>query len=153
MRLGDIVDPRSERPLGPGRFADEFGVVHQFKLEPGQYAYPDREHFEQGVAECDRALLVGHLEPVPLHLVDGALAKAPAHPWSIVHQSAEKWRAAQDYSCSTNGRVGSKPFTLPSVWDAGEVVKEDSHFAKYDLRDGFWAVKVCLLYTSPSPRD
>ena len=38
--------------------------------------------------------------------------------------------------------MGSKPFTLPSVWDAGEVVKKDSHFAKYDLRDGFWAVKV-----------
>ena len=50
-RAGEMVDPRSERPLGPGRFADEHGWVHQFKLEAGQYAYPDREHFEQGVAE------------------------------------------------------------------------------------------------------
>ena len=141
-RVGESIDPCSEKPLGPGRFADEFGRIHQFKVEAVQYAYPDREHFEQGVAECDRALLVGHLEPVPLHRVDEALAMAPAHPWSIVHQSADKWRAAQDYSCSTNARVGSKPFTLPSVWDAGEIVKENSHFAKYDLRDGFWAVKV-----------
>ena len=38
--------------------------------------------------------------------------------------------------------MGGKPFTLPSVWDAGEVVHEGSYFAKYDLRDGFWAVKV-----------
>ena len=116
--------------------------MHRFKVEDGQYAYPDREHFEQGVAECDRALLVGHLEPVPARLVDWALSIAPAHPWTVVHQSADKWRAAQDYSRFTNGRVASKPFTLPSVWDAGEVVKEDSYFAKYDLRDGFWAVKV-----------
>ena len=53
-RVDELIDPRSERPLGPGRFADEHGGVHQFKLEAGQYAYPDREHFEQGVAECDR---------------------------------------------------------------------------------------------------
>ena len=86
--------------------------------------------------------MVGHLEPVPVELVDEALATAPAHPWTIVHQSSDKWRAAQDYSRSTNGRVGSRPFTLPSVWDAGGVVKDTSFFAKYDLRDGFWAVGV-----------
>ena len=138
---GELVDPRSEKPLGPGRFSDEFGRVRQFKVEDGQYAYPDREHFERGVAECDRAILVGHLELVPAQLVDAALARAPAHPWTVVHQSADKWRAAQDYSRYTNGRVGSIPFTLPSVWDAAKVVGPDSHFAKYDLRDGFWAIK------------
>ena len=121
----------------------EFNVAKPEEvLEDGQYAYPDREHFERGAAECDRAMLVGHLEPVPANMVDAALAMAPAHPWTIVHQSADKWRAAQDYSRSTNTRVGGKPFTLPSVWDAGEVVHEGSYFAKYDLRDGFWAVKV-----------
>ena len=74
--------------------------------------------------------------------MDAALARAPAHPWTVVHQGEGKWRAAQDYSCHTNERVGHKPFTLPSVWDAAAVVKPDSHFAKYDLRDGFWAVGV-----------
>lgn len=113
-------------------------------MEDGQYAYPDHEHFAQGVFECDRAMLVGHLEPVPSGLVDWALTQAPAHPWTVVHQLADKWRAAQYYSRFTNGRVGSKPFTLPSVWDAGEVVKEGSYFAKYDLRECFWAVKVAL---------
>jgi hypothetical protein len=27
---------------------------------------------------------------------------------------------------------------LPEVWDVAKVVKPDSHFAKYDIRDGFW---------------
>ena len=139
---GDCVDPRSETRLGPGCFVDEHGVLHRFKVERGQYTFPDQEHFEQGVTECDRAMLVGHLEPVPASMVDEALTRAPAHPWSIVHQSEDKWRAAQDYSCFTNDQVGHKPFTLPSVWDAASVVTEHSHFAKFDLRDGFWAVKV-----------
>ena len=125
-----------------GRFYDELGMAHVFQLESGQYAYPDAEHFQMGVAECDRALLVGHLEPVPAHLVDHALSVAAPHPWSIVHQSEDKWRAAQDYSQFTNRRVGSKPFTMTSVDDAVRVVKPASHFAKYDLRDGFWAIKV-----------
>ena len=126
----------------PGRFVDEFGREHRFAVEPGQYAYPDAEHFMQGVSECDRALLVGHLEPVPAHLVDWALSIAPAHPWTIVHQSDDKWRAAQDYSQYTNPRVGGAPFTLPAWSDATKVVKPTSRFAKYDLRDGFWGVPV-----------
>ena len=138
----ETVDPRSEAPLEPGCFVDEHGVIRRFKVERGQYTFPDMEHFERGAAECDRALLVGHLEPVPAALVDECLARAPAHPWTIVHQSDDKWRAAQDYSCYTNERVGHKPFTLPTVWDAAAVVRPDSHFAKYDLRDGFWAVGV-----------
>ena len=78
----ELADPKSSEPLGPGRVVDEHGVVHTFRVEDGQYAYPDREHFEQGVAECDRAMLVGHLEPVPAEMVDAALATAPAHPWN-----------------------------------------------------------------------
>ena len=66
-------------------------------------------------------MIVGHLEPVPAEMVDAAFALAPAHPWTIVHQSEDKWRAAQDYSRSTNSRVGGKPFTLPTVWDASRV--------------------------------
>ena len=144
---GPMLEPdtslaRAGTSVEPGRFFDEFGAEHRFRLEDGQYSFPDAEHFTMGVAECDRALLVGHLEPVPSHLVDWALSIAPAHPWTVVHQSEEKWRAAQDYSRFTNTRVGSKPFTLPSVWDPAKVVRRGSRFAKYDLRDGFWAIKV-----------
>ena len=92
---GERVDPNSEEPLGAGRYCDQWGRVHQFKVEDGQYDYPDREHFERGAAECDRAMLVGHLEPVPAHLVNDALAKAPAHPWTIVHQSIRVRLAAR----------------------------------------------------------
>ena len=96
----------------------------------------------RGVTECDRAIAAGHLVPVPREHVADALAAAPAHPWTVVHQSEDKWRAAQDYSRFTNRRVGSKPFTLPGVTDVTRVVGPDSHFAKYDLRDGFWSVPV-----------
>ena len=77
----ETVDPRSEAPLDPGCFVDEHGVMRRFKVERGQYTLPDMEHFERGAAECDRALLVGHLEPVPAALVDECLARAPAHPF------------------------------------------------------------------------
>ena len=110
--------------------------------ETGQYAWADLEHFVHGVAECDRAIAAGHLVPVPADMVDQALREAPAHPWTVVHQAADKWRAAQDYSVSTNRRVGSKPFTLSSVWDVQSIIGPDTHFAKYDLRDGFWSVPV-----------
>ena len=110
--------------------------------EAGQYPFADLEHFVRGVSECDRAIAAGHLVPVPAAMVEEALREAPAHPWTVVHQHADKWRAAQDYSISTNLRVGSKPFTLSSVWDATRVIGPDSHFAKFDLRDGFWSVPV-----------
>ena len=109
--------------------------------EEGQYAFVDSEHFARGCAECDRAILVGHLEPVPADRVEWALTQSPAHPWTVVQQG-EKWRACQDYSRWTNRRVGSKPFTLPSVFDVRQVVGPESHFAKFDLRDGFWSVPV-----------
>ena len=134
--------PACEQERIPGRFFDEHGQEHRFQVEGGQYAYRDAEHFQMGVSECDRALLVGHLEPVPDHQVDWALSVASPHPWTIVHQSADKWRAAQDYSQFMNSRVGRRPFTMTSVGDAVRVVKSSSRFAKYDLRDGFWAVPV-----------
>ena len=86
--------------------------------EVGQYAWADLEHFVHGVAECDRAIAAGHLVPVPADMVEQALSDAPAHPWTVIHQSADKWRATQDYSVFTNTRVGSKPFTMTSVRDA-----------------------------------
>ena len=109
--------------------------------EDGQYAFADAEHFVRGCSECDRAILVGHLEPVPAHLVKDALRRAPPHPWTVVEQGG-KWRACQDYSKWTNERVGGRPFTLPTVFDVQNVVGSGTHFAKYDLRDGFWSVPV-----------
>ena len=63
--------------------------------EVGQYAWADLEHFVHGVAECDRAIAAGHLVPVPADMVEQALSDAPAHPWTVIHQSADKWRAAR----------------------------------------------------------
>jgi len=63
------------------------------------------------------AVFCGHLEPVPKEHVDWARRVGHIHPWTVVHQSSEKWRAAQDYSVGTNRRVISKPFTLTSVRD------------------------------------
>lgn len=110
--------------------------------ELGQYSWPDAEHFRRGCTECDRALVVGHLERVPAHLVEHALANGTVHPWTVVRQSEDKWRACQDYSVGTNRRVVTSPFSLPSVWDVRRVIKPDSHFAKMDLRDGFWATTI-----------
>ena len=42
----------------------------------------------------------------------------------------------------------SGPFSLPTPWDVRRYLKPDSHFAKYDLRDGFWRVP-----TSDALRD
>ena len=125
---------------GVGCFADLDGTVRRFEFEPGQYPFSDEEHFLRGALECDRALLAGHLEPVPPHLVDSALERAPAHPWQIVHQSAEKWRAAQDYSLFTNRQASGKPFSLPTCLEAALMLGPASCMAKYDLRDGVWSV-------------
>jgi hypothetical protein len=64
------------------------------------------------------------------------------HPWTIVHQSEDKWRAAQDYSVGTNARVVTRPFSLPTFWDVGKVVGPNTHFGCRDLRDGFWATTI-----------
>ena len=47
-----------------------------------------------------------------------------------------------DYSVGTNKHSPTAAFTLPSVWDVAPVVKPSSHFAKYDIRDGFWHVPI-----------
>ena len=110
--------------------------------EIAQYAWPGREPYARALTECERAMLVGHLEAVPEHLVAEALRDGCVHPWTVTDQGDGKWRACQDYSDGTNRRVLSKPFNLPSVWDVTKVWKPGSRFAKYDLRDGFWSVPV-----------
>jgi hypothetical protein len=111
-------------------------------FETAQYAWRDANSFVHGAAECDRAIMAGHLEPVPAGEVARSLERGHVYPWTVVQQSADKWRSCQDYSSVTNRRVATSPFTLPSVWDVRRVVKPGSYFAKYDLRDGFWSVPV-----------
>ena len=74
---------------------------------------------------------------VPDELVAEVLATERVHPWSI-NQRGDKWRLCHDYSVGTNLVAKSGPFSLPTPWDVRATVKPDTHFAKYDLRDGFW---------------
>ena len=117
---------------------DEEGVTGEI----GQYPWPDPIAQLQCIAECDRALWVGAMEPVPPHLVEETEKSGRIHPWTIVHQGAEKWRACHDLSRITNGLVTTTPFRLPTPWDVVRALKPDSYMAKYDLRDGFWSVPV-----------
>ena len=107
-----------------------------------QYKFVDAEHEIMGAAEADRALAVGACEYVPDEMIDELERDCVVHPWLVVHQSADKWRACQDYKHGTNLFNESPSFHLPSVWEVRNVVKPGSYFAKYDLRDGFWHVPV-----------
>ena len=143
-----------ERWKGKGLPSDvEHMMVHGVEIETvgdssaaphevNQYAFKDKEHFVRGAQECDRALLCGHLEPVPASEVEASLASGCVHPWTVVHQSADKWRSCQDYKLGTNQRVISELFTLCSPHEVEKVVGPESHFGKFDLRDGFWSVPV-----------
>ena len=110
--------------------------------EVGQYPWPDPLAYRQCVVECDRALWVGAMEPVPDSEVACVEAGGRIHPWTIVNQGGGKWRACHDYSRITNGLVAPGRFRLPSPWDVAKVLKPGSYLAKYDLRDGFWSVPV-----------
>ena len=117
---------------------DEEGVSG----EVGQYPWPDPLAYRQCVVECDRALWVGAMEPVPDSEVARIEAGGRIHPWTIVNQGGGKWRACHDYSKITNGLMAPGRFRLPSPWDVAKVLKPGSYLAKYDLRDGFWSVPV-----------
>lgn len=110
--------------------------------ETAQYPFESCEHLARAVAECDRAMVAGHLEVVPDDEAEWCLSHGHVHPWTVVQQGDDKWRACQDYSVGTNVGTLRIPFTLPRVSDVGSVVSVDSHFAKYDLRDGFWCTTV-----------
>ena len=107
-----------------------------------QYNWPDYEAWCRACTEADRMVTVGGMEYIPPHEIDEALASGSVHPWTIVQQGPDKWRACQDYSGGTNLHADSRPFKLPKVTDVRNVCKENSHFAKYDVRDGFWHVPV-----------
>ena len=119
------------------------GLVISPEVEPGFAEHPfyparDPVGLMKSITEVDRALIVGSMEYVPADQVAQVRRSAIIHPWTMADQGGGKWRACHDYSCGTNRYVRSAPFGLPEVWDAAKVVGPDSHFAKYDIRDGFW---------------
>ena len=78
------------------------------------------------------------------------MANGTIHPWTVVHQSEDKWRACQDYSVGTNRRTITAPFTPPSAWDVAPLLVRPvegvegsgTHFGSRDLRDGFWSTTI-----------
>ena len=106
------------------------------------YRWESQEGLLKSITEADRGLLAGAMEYVPAHRLAEVLASSTISPWTIADQGGGKWRLCHDYSVGTNRVVPSAAFTLPSVWDARASIRPDSHFAKYDIRDGFWHVPI-----------
>ena len=102
------------------------------------YPFASSEGLFKSIAEADRAIIAGAMEYVPADRIAEVEAVSTIHPWTIVDQGGGKWRLCHDYSVGTNKQVPTAAFSLPSVWDAARSVKPSSHFAKYDIRDGFW---------------
>ena len=116
-------------------------------VEPGFsevpfYPWSNREGLFESIAEADRALTAGAMEYVPASRIAEVMASSTIHPWTIVDQGGGKWRLCHDYSVGTNRQVPTAAFVLPTVWDATPTIKEGSHFAKYDIRDGFWHMPI-----------
>ena len=109
------------------------------RYEVAQYPFSSLQAESQCGREVDRALLAGHLEPVPLSEYDQVRC---VHPWTIVDQGGGKHRACQSYDVGLNRVTRTAPFALPSAWDVGRLLGPDSHFVKHDLRDGFWGVRI-----------
>lgn len=110
--------------------------------EIDQYKWRDATAQRMGGLEADRHVLVGALEYVSAEEATEILtSRATVHPWTVVNQK-DKWRACQDYSKGTNLEADTAPFRLPSVFDVRRIIKADSHFAKWDLRDGFFHVPI-----------
>ena len=126
------------------------GEVGAVLREESQYSWVDSEHFFRGTVECDRAIVAGHLELVPEEEAEWSLEHGTVHPWTVVHQSEEKWRACQDYSVGTNRRSITAPFTLPRAQDVAPLLVapvagvegSGTHFGSRDLRDGFWCTTI-----------
>ena len=106
------------------------------------YRWESQEGLLKSIAEADRGLLAGAMEYVPAHRLAEVLESSTISPWTIVDQGGGKWRLCHDYSVGTNRVVPSAAFSLPSVWDARSSIRPGSHFAKYDIRDGFWHVPI-----------
>ena len=102
------------------------------------YKFASAEGLMKSIFEADRAILADAMEYVPASEIEAVRRSSTIHPWTIVDQGGGKWRLCHDYSVGTNRVVSTAPFSLPSVWDVLPLVGDDTHFAKYDIRDGFW---------------
>ena len=102
------------------------------------YPFKSNVGLARSIFEADRAIAAGAMEYVPLGSIEEVRRASTIHPWTIVDQGSGKWRLCHDYSVGTNRIVATAPFSLPSVWDVLPTVGSDTHFAKYDIRDGFW---------------
>ena len=137
---GKGLPPAVERTMTEGVRLNEADMIGFSEIP--QYNWPDYEAWCRACAEADRMVTVGGMEYVPLDEIDEVMATGSVHPWTIVQQGPDKWRACQDYSGGTNLHADSRPFRLPKVTDVRHVCKESSQFAKYDIRDGFWHVPI-----------
>ena len=139
---GKGLRPEVERLMTEG--ADVFGPETPGFYEIPQYPFGSWEHEQKGGEEADRAIVAGAMEYVPEDEVNELMTNCIVHPWLVVQQGSDKWRACQDYKHGTNVFNDSLPFNLPSVWSARRVIKtlRGSFMAKYDVRDGFWHVPV-----------
>ena len=137
---GKGMQPAVERLMTRGATIELDADVGAFEVR--QYPWPSQQALVEGILEADRSLAVGAMEYVPAGEVESVLRECVVHPWTVVQQGAEKWRACHDYSVGTNRAAASAPFELPTTWDVLRIVKPTTHFVKYDLRDGFYAVPV-----------
>ena len=137
---GKGLRPEVERLMTEG--ADVLGPDSPGFYEIPQYPFGSWEHEQKGGEEADRAIAAGAMEYVPEDEVDELLSDCIIHPWLVVQQGSDKWRACQDYKHGTNLFNDALPFNLPSVWSVRRVIKKGSFMAKYDVRDGFWHVPV-----------
>ena len=102
------------------------------------YPFANDEALLRSIQEADRAIIAGAMEYIPADQLDEVRRVSTVHPWTVVDQGGGKWRLCHDYSVGLNRVASTAPFSLPSVWDVAPSVGPSTHFAKYDIRDGFW---------------
>ena len=142
---------REQWDIGLPEELDEIMARHGLRIQPAFelgpsevpfYRWPSREGLFESIVEADRALAAGAMEYVPASRLAEVQAHSTVHPWTIVDQGGGKWRLCHDYSVGTNRCAPTAAFSMPSVWDVEPVIEAGSHFAKYDIRDGFWHVPI-----------
>ena len=77
--------------------ADVLGPDVPGFYEVPQYTFASDEHMVKGGEEADRAIAAGAMQYAPESMVDELLKDCIVHPWLVVQQGSDKWRACQDY--------------------------------------------------------
>ena len=123
--VGKGLPPEVERLMTEGARIEREAEVSFFEVP--QYPWPSEEALAECILEADRGLAIGAYEYVPVEQVEAVLQTETVHPWTCVHQSADKWRACLDVSVGTNRWARSAPFASASSSTAGD---RDSVYAK-----------------------